>query len=348
VVNIEPGDLSLPAVDEAVVALDRGGIVVLPTETVYGLCCLSGCKSAVERVYAAKHRGLDKPLPYLLPDRSNVDHMMDSIPGPALRLMDRFWPGPLTLVLGPGDGVAIRVPDHPFTRAVLNGVSGLAYATSVNLAGEPPATSIDQVDPSIRPLVDVMFDGGTSSLSRASAVVRVPDVGPARVLRVGSLDDEEIRRIGGYTVALVCTGNTCRSPMAAAVLEKMIRERGEADSGWRVLSAGVSAMPGAPMTPEAAAVLGHAGIEPGVHRAQPWTADLAREVDAVWALSSSHLTGVRELTPGFDGEVQLLDLDGTSVPDPIGYGQETYGRCLDVITGHLGRRLGSLEDGSSS
>ena len=106
-----------PADEEAIArtaeAIARGGVVAVPTDTVYGLACRSAFPDAVKRIYEIKGRSTGKPLPWLVPDADAAYAFVNSIPPRAARLMKRFWPGALTLVLGEGgQTVALRLPDH--------------------------------------------------------------------------------------------------------------------------------------------------------------------------------------------------------------------------------------------
>ncbi|MAB91042.1 MAG: threonylcarbamoyl-AMP synthase [Planctomycetes bacterium] len=328
----------IPVIERVARVLDDGGLVVLPTETVYGLCCRAGNDEVVERVYAAKGRPRESPLPFLIPDRDAVAIFTNEITGPASRLMDRFWPGPLTLVIGPDVGVALRVPDQPFTQAVLAAASGPIHGTSANLTGEPPAQDGRTAAARLGEQVDLVVEAGPARLGLPSTIVRIPAVGPGEVLRVGGISAAEIMDEGKYTIALVCTGNTCRSPMAAAALRYFLADR----PGFRVVSAGIAASDGARMTDSAADALVAAGIPVPDHRSQPWTSDLAATVDRVWVMTPSHLTAIRELTPETAPRAHLLDPDGGAVSDPIGGGLAVYTACLEQLQELARQRLEAL------
>jgi protein-tyrosine phosphatase len=252
--------------------------------------------------------------------------------------MDRFWPGPLTLVLGPGDGVALRVPDQPFTLAVLAAAAGPVHGTSANPTGEPPAKDAPTAAINLGDQVDLVVDAGPARLGQPSTIVRVPPVGPAQVLRVGSIPAQDVMKDGAFTIAVVCTGNTCRSPMAAAVLGALLSDH----AGFRIVSAGIAASDGASMTDTAADALAAAGIPVPAHAAQCWTADLAATVDRIWVMTPSHLTAVREIAPSIASRASLLDPDGGSVSDPIGGDLGLYQACLEQLEVLVRQRLEPL------
>jgi L-threonylcarbamoyladenylate synthase len=142
------GIVHLPA--EVIVSLREGEIVVCPTDTLYGLAVDPLCEAGLSRLVTTKHRDAGKPVPLLLSGPEEVERWARHIPESAGRLMERFWPGALTVVLpaaagvhraitGGGDTVGLRVPDHPVPRALARGVSGAITGTSANRGGEPGA-----------------------------------------------------------------------------------------------------------------------------------------------------------------------------------------------------------------
>lgn len=189
---------ALTIVEDAVAALARGGVVVIPTDTVYGLAAKAGHDVAVNRIYALKGRPREKALQLLVPDVSWLDRL--GRPSEAVRVLaERFWPGPLTIVV-PGhtdEAVGLRMPDHPLALDVLASAGAVA-ATSANRSGaETPRDAA-----SIRELfgegVDVYVDGGTID-GLASTVVDMTGAEP-RVLREGAVTADEITRALGRSI----------------------------------------------------------------------------------------------------------------------------------------------------
>jgi L-threonylcarbamoyladenylate synthase len=195
--SAQPGDIAL-----AVEVLRDGGIVAFPTDTVYGVGAHAMLAAAVERLYLVKERPPDKAIPLLLSGVDVLPQVVSEIPGAAYALVERFWPGPLTVVLrrapdvpdavtSGGDTVAVRVPDHPVTQALLAALAGPLAATSANLSGQPaPDTAqgvLDQLDGRIR----LILDGGTCPGGVASTVVDLT-VSPPRILRLGGISEQQI------------------------------------------------------------------------------------------------------------------------------------------------------------
>lgn len=180
-------------------ALRAGQVVGIPTDTVYGLAVDPWQPGAADRVFAAKGRPRGVELPVLVADIEQVDWLCDQIPGDAARLMNRFWPGGLTVVVprrpGPGPDlgdnratVGVRCPDHAVPRG-LCGLVGPLATTSANRHGAPPATEATGV--ADLPGVAVVLDGGTRS-GRPSTVVDCSRPGPPVLLRAGRVAWEDI------------------------------------------------------------------------------------------------------------------------------------------------------------
>ncbi|MFN3440761.1 MAG: L-threonylcarbamoyladenylate synthase, partial [Acidovorax sp.] len=160
------------AVEAATLAIRRGQLVVLPTDTVYGIGADAFDAAAVTSLLAAKGRGRDMPPPVLISAPTTIDALAVGLPVYARALIDAFWPGPLTLVctqqsslrwdLGDNRGtVAVRMPDHPVALEVLERTGPMAVS-SANLTGRPAATDADQAEEMLGEQVDVIVDAGSS------------------------------------------------------------------------------------------------------------------------------------------------------------------------------------------
>ena len=170
-----------------------GGVVVIPTDTVYGLAAHPAYPAAVQRICTIKQREESKPIALLAADTAAVVQFGAQLPPEAVRLAATFWPGALTLVLacakGPDEG--FRVPAHDWTRALLAACGGVLRVTSANLSGAQPADSAVAALQSVGLQADLVIDDGTSPGGVASTVVRVV-AGQLKILRVGAVPVEEI------------------------------------------------------------------------------------------------------------------------------------------------------------
>lgn len=186
-------------IERALEELRAGGLVVLPTDTVYGLAALPDVPGAVDSLFRAKGRPEDKPIPILAASLDDVGGIAVT-DDRARRLAQRFWPGPLTLVLrraagfdvdlgkGDADTVAVRVPAHQVALELLR-VAGPLAVTSANRSGEPPATTIDEARAALGAHVQVFLDGGKCDGTPSTIVALAPDF---RVLREGALPHDEL------------------------------------------------------------------------------------------------------------------------------------------------------------
>lgn len=187
-------------------AVRRGDVVVLPTDTVYGLGVDAFAADAVASVLTAKGRGREMPLPVLIPNPQTVDGLAADVPGYARDLIHAFWPGPLTLVLhaqsslmwdlGETNGtVALRMPQNDVALRLLAEVGPMAV-TSANISGQPAATNILDAAAQLGSAVSVYLEAGPSAGTLASTILDCTQVTPA-ILRVGALSVEQIQEVLG-------------------------------------------------------------------------------------------------------------------------------------------------------
>ncbi len=199
------------AVARAVEILKAGGLVALPTETVYGLAADAGLELAVRRIFAAKGRPSTHPLIVHLGDAAQLPDWAREIPGSARALAKAFWPGPLTLVLkrtarasdavtGGQDTVALRVPNHPLALAVLRQHGGGLAAPSANKFGHVSPTTAAHVRAEFGEEVGLILDGGPCAVGVESTIVDLSS-GPPKLLRPGGLAKEEVERVLGAPLA---------------------------------------------------------------------------------------------------------------------------------------------------
>lgn len=194
-----------PGIVETADRIRSGGVVVYPTETVYGLGADPFNPSAFDRIFTLKGRETEKGLILLIRGRPDLDALVANIPRAAEVLMDAFWPGPLTLVLPASPNLpdhllrfastlALRMSDAPVASSLLRHAGGPVTSTSANLAGKPPARSAREALDTLGGDVDLILDGGTSPDSRPSTLVDV-SVPTPRILRPGRIAETDINRV---------------------------------------------------------------------------------------------------------------------------------------------------------
>lgn len=205
----------LPAGDEAAVAwavrvLGAGGLVALPTDTVYGVAAHAFLPDAVAGLYVAKGRPATMAIPLLLGKTEDVDRIAVEVPRLARLLMRRFWPGGLTIILrrssavpdsvtAGGDTVAVRLPDHAVPRAVAAALGAPLAATSANLSGSPSPVTAGEVMSGLGGRVDLVLDGGACPGGVESTIVDLSG-SELRFVRDGAISR---RRIEAFTAGLI-------------------------------------------------------------------------------------------------------------------------------------------------
>jgi L-threonylcarbamoyladenylate synthase len=193
------------AIVRAVEALREGHIILYPTETFYGLAADPFSPVAMERLFSLKGREAAKTVALIAPDAASAFALASVVPASARRLADRFWPGPLTLVLpargglhhsliGPNGGVGVRVSPHPIASALAGAFGHPITATSANLSGQLPATTLTAGRASFGDLVTVYLDGGELTATSPSTVIACDRSG-WRMIREGAISEDQITAV---------------------------------------------------------------------------------------------------------------------------------------------------------
>ncbi|WP_426936389.1 L-threonylcarbamoyladenylate synthase [Brevibacterium sp. LE-L] len=202
--DVTQADIRDLVFDECARVVDTGNLLVIPTDTVYGIAADAFSAAAVAALLAAKGRGRDMPPPVLVPRSETIFGLVDGVDERLLALTARFWPGPLTIIanaqpsldwdLGDTHGtVAVRMPDDEYALALL-GRTGPLAVSSANISGRPAATTADEAQEMLGEDVDIYVDGGTRESLMSSTIVDLSGDVP-RILRRGPIGAEELREI---------------------------------------------------------------------------------------------------------------------------------------------------------
>ena len=187
------------AIAETAAAIRRGDLVVFPTDTLYGIGTNAFDEKAILSLYSTKKRPLEKGVPILLADVTDLEKIAKFVPQAAQGLIERFWPGPLTLIvpkkstlpqaISTNEGVAVPTPDNETARAVIRAAGGAVATSSANRSGDPPAQSAEQALSGLAGAVAIVLDGGPTGQSMPSTIVDCT-AKRMRILRQGAIGAE--------------------------------------------------------------------------------------------------------------------------------------------------------------
>lgn len=241
-------------IDTAADIIRAGGLVAVPTETVYGLAGNGLDAAAVERIYEVKGRPAIKPLALMVPGADAMERYCEDVPAQAKTLANKYWPGPLTIIMkskdivpnivrAGGDTVGLRCPDHALTLKALKAAGVPFAAPSANPSGEPSPKNAGKVIEYFDGKIDAIIDGGECGIGTESTIIDMSRT-PYRILRLGALNEDEVfdTLVSGMTVVGITGGTGCGKTTALSVLRDMGARIIDCDAVYHELLSTDSAM----------------------------------------------------------------------------------------------------------
>jgi tRNA threonylcarbamoyl adenosine modification protein (Sua5/YciO/YrdC/YwlC family) len=334
VIKMDPRDPDLSKIRDLARASREGKIVAFPTETVYGIGGPMSLSQIDQTIREIKKRADDKPFSYHIGSMDMLEFLRVQRTPVFRYLTKMFWPGPLTLLANnfAGEKIGLRFPRNRMAAALINAVGEPFIATSANLSGAPSPRTGDEVMNQLNGQIDFLIDGGATEFALDSTIVDVTGAEPV-IVRQGAeaeaadraLDHIKNGRYPRKKVLFVCTGNSCRSPMAAGWLIGELRRKG-LQGQVEVASCGIGARNGATATSEAVLVMKNREVDITSHRSRPCTREDVAEADLVFAMSQEHYVFITGLMPSVKEKVKILN-----IPDPIGMGMMVYEEVINNI-----------------
>ncbi len=345
-------------IDKISEVIKKGGLIVFPTDTVMGIGTYFLNIQGQKKIYHLKKRESKKPLIIFIKDKDDLKKFVAHKKLGILRwkIIQNFWPGPLTCIfkskikgeflwIAKNGTVGIRIPNHPLILQILEKTGPLA-TTSANISESPPVKSYKKIDPLIKKEIDYLISENSYGLP-PSTVIDLSNY-PFKILRKGpvsiaSVEELILRKVKVdksifLNILFVCSGNTCRSPMAAGLARKYLPYY--LRKNIRIKSRGINAISFTPISKNAKRVLEEIGIDLSFHKAKNIDIDTLEWADFIYVMERKHFMEISKY--GFSEKIRLIS-DEMEIPDPFGGGIEKYRKVLKLLKGPVKKIIKDIE-----
>jgi len=371
--KIDPRNPDPNIIQEAVKCIRNGGVILYPTDTLYGLGVDAFNKKAIHKLYNIKQRDMRLPISIMLNSVQQVDEMFQVSPRSLISDMHKIFPGKVTAIINntvkkaiferadhPGsyfENIGFRIPDNGVCKALTQLFDKPISSTSANLSGKSNAYNVQEVIAQIGPRLDMILDAGQIPQSSGSTILDMSG-DPYLVVRSGAVELAELQKIFGaakvqrkkshYTITFICSGNICRSPMAEGILKRIVSKT-KYRNDIRVDSAGTLRLPPMPAHDHSISVADERGIDLRAHASRQVTGAIIENSDLVFCLAQDHFTFLMKYFPAHQRKFVLLrqwqrayQLPIPSIADPMGHDIKFYRHTYNEIFNEIKRVLPAL------